>query len=870
MEDITTLIMAIAGFLHDTGKIADIDIMPLPAGYRESNAPLYQPVYRGNYSHEHALLTAGFIEAYGDRLPSQLTGWSQGPDSFVNLCGMHHKPETALQWIIAIADRLSAGFDRHSLEEEGNESIDPRRYRDTRLRPVLEELRLDRESDKAEPWTRRYHYPLKPLTAQSIFPLASDADHTRRGEDSRESYRQLFSDFVKELPDLYHRQENLALWFEHFDTLFMKYTANVPSARAGDVVPDVSLYDHARTTAALAAALYLYHRDTDTLQEDAIKKTDEDKFLLVTGDFYGIQEFILRGYGQTKTLRSKLLRGRSFTVSLFCELGADLVCRKLGLPFSSIILNAAGKFTIVAPNTPLSSMGVAEAENEINEWLLALSYGENSLGVSYKQLKPTDFTKERFRDAWEATKSSAEVKKYQRFDLNRHAGAVESYLRSFNNELAHPLCPLCGKRPSDRHVEQSELLGHVTSACRPCRDQVFLGTKLVRKARLAVVTTDADLKDPHNRLMEPIFGRYQLTFPTGRLNDLAKQNYLLRYWNLSLNEDGGISSGISAKLINGYVPTYTDDDQYDDRILAGEKSDERKMELIDGIAPGLPKTLEHIACKALNPSSDGGSPQGVAALGILKADIDHLGALMSYGLPKTSFTISRLATVSRQLDFFFSLHLPHFLATTPMYNDMYTVFAGGDDLFLIGPWNRIMNLVRDLRRDFARYVCHNTHVHFSAGIALSKAHTPLEQMAIEAEAALEASKSERNRLTIFGETMTYDDYDELISIRDVMMGWLEDEWINNAMLYRLNTLIDMAALERKLIGSVKPFALKELECTKWRSYLAYSADRNLAKGLTGDDRGRTSRSMAESIASWLERFGGKMNVPLWEILYNRR
>jgi CRISPR-associated protein Csm1 len=205
-----------------------------------------------------------------------------------------------------------------------------------------------------------------------------------------------------------------------------------------------------------------------------------------------------------------------------------------------------------------------------------------------------------------------------------------------------------------------------------------------------------------------------------------------------------------------------------------------------------------------------------------------------------------------------------------MYNDMYTVFAGGDDLFLIGPWNRIMNLVRDLRRDFARYVCHNTHVHFSAGIALSKAHTPLEQMAIEAEAALEASKSERNRLTIFGETMTYDDYDELISIRDVMMGWLEDEWINNAMLYRLNTLIDMAALERKLIGSVKPFALKELECTKWRSYLAYSADRNLAKGLTGDDRGRTSRSMAESIASWLERFGGKMNVPLWEILYNRR
>ena len=61
---------------------------------------------------------------------------------------------------------------------------------------------------------------------------------------------------------------------------------------------------------------------------------------------------------------------------------------------------------------------------------------------------------------------------------------------------------------------------------------------------------------------------------------------------------------------------------------------------------------------------------GVAALGILKADVDELGSLMAWGLPQQSLTLSRLATLSRQLDFFFSLHLPHLLKTNPEYSDV--------------------------------------------------------------------------------------------------------------------------------------------------------------------------------------------------------
>ncbi len=146
---------------------------------------------------------------------------------------------------------------------------------------------------------------------------------------------------------LWHRHSSVSLWAQHLDSLLATYTAMIPAARVGDVVHDVSLYDHSRTTAAFAAALYLYHQATDSLNETAIRKGETEKFLLVSGDFYGIQDFIFSASGERQTHRSKILRGRSFAVSLFSELAADMLCRELGLPSSAVVLNAAGKFHLI-------------------------------------------------------------------------------------------------------------------------------------------------------------------------------------------------------------------------------------------------------------------------------------------------------------------------------------------------------------------------------------------------------------------------------------------------------------------------------------------------------------------------------------------
>jgi CRISPR-associated protein Csm1 len=632
----------------------------------------------------------------------------------------------------------------------------------------------------------------------------------------------------------------------------------------------VSLYDHSRATAALASALYLYHRDSGSLTVDAIKEYEPPKFLLVTGDFYGIQDFIFSAHGDVRRYRSKLLRGRSFQVSLFSELTALTICREMGLPSTSVLLNAAGRFTIVAPNSTQAREVVREVERMVNDWLVKISYGESSIGLTGRQAAPEDFRLGRFPDLWDGLQRDMQRKKFAKVDLDALAGPFSDYLDGFDTDLDRVLCPLCGKRPSSPEIEGTDYVKEAGSACAICRDHVFLGTNLVKKNRVAVTTLDADLGHARDRLAEPIFGRYQVAFPDGQLNGLARSGHLLKYWNLSLPASDASRELIAVKFMNGYVPTYTGEDHHDDRLLEGERSEEKTLTLIDEMKTGDPKSFTHIAAKSLNPRIDREGFRGVQALGVMKADVDHLGVLLSCGIPRERFSLSRLATLSRQLDSYFTVYLRQLLAADHRFRDVYTVFAGGDDLFLVGPWNRIIELAAVVEDSFVRYVCRNPDVHLSAGISVQKPHTPMDKMAEAAERALEQSKeSGRNRVTVFEETVQWDELTRLNEIGDKLTEWLEKGWVTKSMLYRLNLFIDMAHKEQ-LLRERTSLRISEMECTKWRAYLTYSAQRNAAPGLRGKERQEAVEQVIAEIGSWLLEHGGTLRIPLWNLLYNIR
>jgi len=853
----TVFKIQVAALVHDIGKFVQ-GVLDLPKEYiesNESNADLYQPFNKsqGRHTHQHALYTAAFIEKFANLLPKECnsSNWGEGEreDSFINLAAKHHKPETSMQWIITQADRLSSGFDRAEFEK--GEEIGIREYRQTRLLPIFERLlRADKLFDKIDDFSWRY--PLQPLTANSIFPVKKD-DLSR--EDAQEEYKNLFQGFCSSLEKLCHR-EHISLWAQHFDSLLRIYTSQVPAARVGKVVHDVSLYDHLRTTAALAGALYLYHRDTDSLDQKFIQDDSAKKFLLVSGDFYGIQSFIFRGGGEERHHRAKLLRGRSFLVSLLVELAAEMLCERLvGLTFLSVFFSAAGKFHLLAPNTERARQVIEEVREELNAWLHERFFGECALGFAVTVAKPEDFSGGRFVDLWQRHLENLEEAKFHRLDLSKYGGVFGNYLDQFRNDLPSRLCPLCGCRPSAEEVLGDSYISRrgqeeKACACKLCRDQAYLGTHLVKKERLAVIRgKEGDLK-------EPLFGCYQLSFLNGCAGKLADQGKLLKFFDLNVEDNGEAPIGATFLPINGYVPVFSEKDKHDDRYL-------------DQIEIGHPKTFYHLAQLAL--IQKGEDFYGLPALGVFKADVDNLGAIFGCGLPQELFTLSRLATMSRQLNNFFTIYLPYCLKNERegYFQNVYTVFAGGDDLFLIGPWNVMRDLALFLREKFTQYVCENPELHFSAGLTLHKPHVPVDLLAEESEDALNAAKQveDKNSICMFGRVVPWKEFQDLRQIEEKLARWHEN-FLTRSALYRLNELCTLAEEAHQFI-SLGSIPWHKLQCVKWPAYLRYFLVRTIKREV-GENWEDIYQETVTNLYQWLAQYEGKFVIALWPLLYNTR
>ncbi|MCK5100632.1 MAG: type III-A CRISPR-associated protein Cas10/Csm1, partial [Desulfobacteraceae bacterium] len=173
-------------------------------------------------------------------------------------------------------------------------------------------------------------------------------------------------------------------------------------------------------------------------------------------------------------------------------------------------------------------------------------------------------------------------------------------------------------------------------------------------------------------------------------------------------------------------------------------------------------------------------------------------------------------------------------------------------------------------KSFADYVCKNKNITFSAGISIHKPHTTIDVMSESSEAFLETAKSneEKNSLTLFSVTAKWSEIQELMEIEETFTGWLDKGWISRVMFYNLNKFIEMAEKEKQLIEKEDEIHINDMACTKWRSLLAYSVDRNIGK--KNSDKEKIKQEVMVNLTRWLAKYKGKLRIPLWKILYNRR
>ncbi|MGI6456362.1 MAG: type III-A CRISPR-associated protein Cas10/Csm1 [bacterium] len=759
--------LIIGTFLHDIGKV--MQRAGVPVSHETENLMNKSgPTRDGHSSHYHVQWTSQFFDELFPK--GILPPVSVHEERVSELAFRHHNPSTPLQWIVTRADCLSSGMDRGESKYEKGIS--------TRKRMVPLRSLLRHEGKPEEPYPR---LPLKELTSQDDSSYLDDEDLTAR-------YQSLWREFLKnwEEPSFSTFDAILA----RIDSLYEKFFWSVPASTI-DILPDTSLYEHSKTAAAIAGALYLYHQETGTLNESAVKDDEIEKFLFVSGDLSGIQNYIFNIAHQHGKV-AKRLRARSFILSLIASLVARQILDKVGLPFINTVLSAGGKFYLLLPNLERVRVALAEQEQVTQQWLQEKFQGILNLNLAYVTMKGSDFLEKRISEKFAEVVNALQIKKYhpQQTLLNESSG--------WNEEaFLLPNATIQEQSPTGQYDLQG--LGD---------DEEIIGRKLPRTKCMAVY---ADEESGDHELLGWSFSLAESTAKL-RGNPLYLISFDKQKEYSFYRDDVPVHYEYRAM----HVPTYQPGDypEIDDAIQADTEEHYDKDQI-------LPFHLIALAS------------QGRRAIAYLKADLDNLGLLLRKGLDwhTSGWTLSKMATFSRSLEFFFSGRINNILRCS--YPMIYTVFSGGDDLLLVGPWNHLHDFARQLRQEWKAYTFGNPQLTLSVGVSLTRPMTPVGFAADSAENALHSAKSGgRNRLSSFGHVMQWQEVDQVFDDVDQLHQWLQEGRISVSFVRNLLYFSQLWEQYKKH---------NQIEGLRYLPLLSYMLSRNVKNG-------------DEDIRQWAERY----------------
>lgn len=842
----------LAGLLHDIGKLsqrAQVELTPETCALRDRG--WHTKLDHKPWSYLHALHTRQFFDE--PAVKDNLADIDPPESSIANLASLHHNPSTPGQWIIAMADRLSAGFDRmqRSPDEDSPEKMD---FRKTYQHSIFETIAL---KDERRQGISEYRYPLLPLSeaSSSLFPVKKNEIKPSEEQLLDAQHRKLWDGFMKDVKRLATRaSENPLQNYAEWMTVLEQYTWCVASSTQD--TPDVSLYDHSVTTGGIAAVLAQYHERSGTWNVSAIKDMKTKKFRLVAGDVSGIQKFIL-GLPTGETKRAAVqLRARSFFIGALSRAVVLALLKELELPPSVLLREAAGQFLLLAPNLDSTRQIVAEFRQSIDRWLLGRYFGEVSFNLDDRmEACGDDFEVERFhKNILRASNQSLERMKSAKF----HTG-LQTESGKWNPESF----VLKSHYPKNHQIQEGDLgSDNLDSYYRVLKELEKIGRVLPSTAGLVWRTEPSN----SNRSLELPFD-----ISVDLLNKDESGNSSALLWeNLEYNSTGALPA---VRRLPNHIAVFTDRDLSDGECRLC-KSHQLKSCLIDDdesepsrIYAGTPRTFQCLGRLSLEEID--GQLRGREMIGILKADVDNLGLIFGRGLRRwnkdkweSTASVSRYAMLSRMLNHFFVGHLQELMHREDCYRYIYTVYAGGDDLFLVGPWRTMIRYAVQMNADFREYTCHNPDITISAGLFFCKPSYPIRRAAIGAEEALEQSKqSGKNRLTLFGTTILWDEMLKLIEWRDFFFAQHqnEDSNVNNSFLYRVLTYSEMANESEQ--GNLRGIL--------FHPHMIYDIGRNIKKWSDKQLKNKDEVKQLQGLAANKELLK-KINIPVCEVLYRFR
>ena len=699
MDEIV-LTAALAGLVHDIGKFAQ------RAGERGTR--LWDDEARRDYKYMHALLTGDFVEQYAPaawRLPVK------------NLAANHHRPTAREEDLLRLADQLSAGERARDVEPEHDE----RKLHPRQVRSIFYSLVGESGDSSAEAYL-----PLETLHLEekALFPGAASSE-----DEAWRRYERMWEEFLKEAKTLqgaHSSGRSLAAYLESMLLLLQRYTWCIPSAYY-KADPDVSLHDHGRMTASLAAILVGLPLSDDELQalKQAPAAYERPVARLVGGDISGVQDFI---YTITAQGANRSLRGRSFYLQLLTEATARYTLRRLELPITNLVYAGGGHFYLLA--RPSDDEALEEVQREVSQALLRHHRGELYLALASIPLNGADFYAGRLSERWGELSAALQIVKQRRFS---ELGADLKLLfqpqgHGGNQERS---CQVCGQEhPDTREIDE-------VRKCPPCVSYETLGEDL-RQARYLVLELHEDARPAAWEPAEPP-GGYEETLAEFGIKAKVEQSLPglptdgTRRLVFALADEAltglhpGELTAVGRRFLVNVAPTLGDQEV---RVL--------KNKGLKGLRAGSIKPFDAMQAQA----------RGIPRLGVLRMDVDDLGRLFSEGLG-TKATLSRVAALSFAVSLFFEGWVGALAARRNAQGRkdaqrgerLYAIYSGGDDLFFVGSWDEVVELAREMRADLARFSAGHPALHASGGLALVGGKYPLAQAAEDALRAEEQAKS---------------------------------------------------------------------------------------------------------------------------------
>ena len=185
---------------------------------------------------------------------------------------------------------------------------------------------------------------------------------------------------------------------------------------------------------------------------------------------------------------------------------------------------------------------------------------------------------------------------------------------------------------------------------------------------------------------------------------------------------------------------------------------------------------------------------GAKFLGVLKADLDGLGETFK-GLNEKD-----AKELSDHLEALFTEELENLIRSNADYEYIYVVYSGGDDLFLLGPWDKLIRFVHDFHSHLAEsFKPDYPRLTLSAGFKLAHPKSPVRFLATDVETSLEQAKGRgvkptklkaKNRIAVFERVIAWDELSDGLMWGDRFITGASEYNLSRGLLQRLQYYAD--------------------------------------------------------------------------------